>query len=426
VPRIQCFTVSRTNPDTGHLRGFGINDPQPGAVLCAADMTVCGWVEGRSVPVVAVEVVRNGVMQRRSAVHSKDSARSSEAPQRAGGRAMFHLPLPMLVPKRTEFELQAVLADQHRVLMARLVVGPALGSDASGQAPLVSVVIPCYNQAHYLGEAIESVLRQTYPHLEVVVVDDGSRDNTAEVAARYPGVRCIRQANRGLAEARNTGIRGSNGSYLVFLDADDRLLPLALEAGMNCFSRSVDAGLVWGRFRFIAADGRVLVDNLGFAIKRDHYISMLRSNFIPMPGSVMYRRSVLETVRGFNTSAKVKGCEDYDLYLRITRQFPVACHDAVVADYRQYGSSMSRNAGLMLQSSLSVLRSQWPYVRKSQRCREAYQAGAEFWSDLFGEPLVHQVREHIHEREWRNALRNALPLMRHCPRGLLRLIADAR
>src|ERR671914_179204 len=100
-------------------------------------------------------------------------------------------------------------------------------------AALVSVVIPCYNQAHFLGEAIESVLAQNYPHFEVVVIDDGSTDNTSEVASRYPGVRCIRQENQGLAGARNTGIRHSSGSYLVFLDSDDRLLPDALDTDLK-------------------------------------------------------------------------------------------------------------------------------------------------------------------------------------------------
>jgi hypothetical protein len=78
------------------------------------------------------------------------------------------------------------------------------------------VIIPCYRQAHYLAEAIESVLVQTYPHVEVVVVDDGSPDNTTEIAARYPGVRCIRQPNRGVSQARNFGIRRSNGTFVIF------------------------------------------------------------------------------------------------------------------------------------------------------------------------------------------------------------------
>src|SRR5215210_2105808 len=99
----------------------------------------------------------------------------------------------------------------------------------SAGTPLVSVIIPCYNQAHFLGEAIESVLGQSYPNFEIVVVDDGSPDDTAEVAARYPEVRYICQDNQGLSAARNTGLGQSEGEYVVFLDADDRLLPEALE-----------------------------------------------------------------------------------------------------------------------------------------------------------------------------------------------------
>src|SRR3712207_4601210 len=135
-----------------------------------------------------------------------------------------------------KFELQgqAILQDPSRVLLGAIRAQRHWREDTEPtEKPLVSIVIPCYNQAHFLGEAIESVLAQTYPHFEVVVVDDGSTDNTEAVAARYPGVRCIRQENQGLAAARNTGIRRSNGSYLVFLDADDRLLPNALEVGLK-------------------------------------------------------------------------------------------------------------------------------------------------------------------------------------------------
>src|ERR671910_1122682 len=123
-------------------------------------------------------------------------------------------------------------------------------------AGLVSVVIPCYNQAHFLGEAIESVLSQSYPHHEIVVVDDGSTDDTSEVASRYDGVRLVRQENRGLAGARNTGIRHSEGDYLVFLDADDRLLPEALRAGVECFESHPECAFVFGRFRYISVDGK--------------------------------------------------------------------------------------------------------------------------------------------------------------------------
>src|SRR3712207_5573157 len=117
--------------------------------------------------------------------------------------------------------------------------------------PLVSVVIPCYKQAHFLGEAIESVLAQSYPHFEVVVVDDGSTDNTSEVAARYPGVRCVRQDNQGLAAARNSGLAHSKGEYLLFLDADDRLLPHALEVGVERLEAHPECAFVSGRYRNI-------------------------------------------------------------------------------------------------------------------------------------------------------------------------------
>src|SRR5215210_7179893 len=92
----------------------------------------------------------------------------------------------------------------------------------------VSVVIPCFNQGHFLGEALESVLSQTRPPDHVVVVDDGSVDNTAVVVGRFPTVHYIRQPNGGLARARNTGLRHTRGEYLVFLDADDRLWPDAV------------------------------------------------------------------------------------------------------------------------------------------------------------------------------------------------------
>src|ERR687898_2206392 len=128
------------------------------------------------------------------------------------------------------------------------------GEQGTGAA-LVTVVIPCYNQAHFLGEAIESVLSQSYPNFEIIVVDDGSTDNTSEVASRYEGVRLVRQENRGLAGARNTGIKHSEGEYLVFLDADDRLLPEALAVGLGCFEAHPECALVAGHARFIDVEG---------------------------------------------------------------------------------------------------------------------------------------------------------------------------
>src|SRR5258708_4353339 len=96
-------------------------------------------------------------------------------------------------------------------------------------SPLVSIIIPCYNQSNYLSAAIESVLKQTYSTLEIIVVDDGSTDNTKQVAQGYDKVVYVYQNNQGLSASRNTGMRNCKGVYLLFLDADDWLYPDAIK-----------------------------------------------------------------------------------------------------------------------------------------------------------------------------------------------------
>src|SRR4051794_12323832 len=124
--------------------------------------------------------------------------------------------------------------------------------------PTVSVVIPCFNQGRFLPDALESVLAQTFPAAEIVVVDDGSTDETAAAARRYPNVRCIRQRNRGLASARNTGLMHTAGECVVFLDADVRLRPEAVEIGVRELQAHPECALVWGRCVRIDEHGRQL------------------------------------------------------------------------------------------------------------------------------------------------------------------------
>ena len=102
----------------------------------------------------------------------------------------------------------------------------------------VSIIIPCHNMADYLEEAIQSALRQSHKCVQIIVVDDGSEDATREVAAQYEG-QCLylRQSNQGLAVARNTGLKHSTGTYIVFLDADDRLQAHCVRAGLDCFQK---------------------------------------------------------------------------------------------------------------------------------------------------------------------------------------------
>jgi glycosyltransferase involved in cell wall biosynthesis len=269
--------------------------------------------------------------------------------------------------------------------------------DPQEDQPLVSVVIPCYNQAHFLGEAIESVLVQSYPHHEIVVVDDGSTDNTSEVASSYPVVRCIRQANTGLSGARNTGLRESRGEYLVFLDSDDRLIPEALEVGLECLQAHPECAFTSGHCKVIAADGSLLSSPPQLHVERDHYIALLHDNYIWMPAMVMYRRWVFESVDGFD--ARVNAAADYDLYLRVARRFPIHSHDRMVAEYRKHGSGMTSNPALMLGTSMTVLRSQRKQVKGIKQYEEAYRAGLRFWRGWYGDPLVDRVRAHLRGRK---------------------------
>jgi glycosyltransferase involved in cell wall biosynthesis len=290
---------------------------------------------------------------------------------------------------------------------------------------LVSIIIPCYNQAHFLNEAIESVLAQSYPHFEIIVVDDGSIDNTSEVAVRYPEVRCIRQDNQGVNAARNTGLRHSKGEYLVFLDADDRLLPGALKAGLECFDAHPECALVAGHCHLIATDGAsVRKWRQSSHIVSDLYLTLLSRKHWVNPGAVMQRRAALEYVGDFDPS--ISASEDYDLYFRIARKFPVYWHNEAVMEYRLHDTNTTRNAPLMLKGTVEVLRSQRKYVKKDRRYKEAYKAGMRKGRKEYGEPLVEQVRAQRQKGEWERAMRGTLVLLRYYPQGLALLVNGRR
>ena len=154
--------------------------------------------------------------------------------------------------------------------METLLHSLVLKRAACRKQPLISIVVVCYNQAQYLGEAIESALAQTYQFVEILVVDDGSTDETAQVAAAFPRVHYIHQSNRGLPAARNAGLRRSAGEYIVFLDADDRLLPGAVQEGMHCFGDSPDCAFVSGAYRNVFSDGSPAPTDPQQLVEADH------------------------------------------------------------------------------------------------------------------------------------------------------------
>lgn len=286
----------------------------------------------------------------------------------------------------------------------------------------VSVVIPCFNQAHYLPEAIESVLAQTLPPAEVIVVDDGSEDNSYEVAARYEKVSRMRQQNRGVAAARNAGWKATTTDYLVFLDADDRLLPEALESGVGALERRPQVAFVSGFSRDIGDDGQPLEGLRQPLVIQDHYLRLLEDCFIWSGSSIVYRRSAMEAVEGFDES--LTAADDYDLYLRIARRFPIYCHESVVTEYRRHGTNTTRDPGIVLDSQLEVLRRQRESVG-DDREREARRRGIRKTQREHGRALAEQIAGDWRQRRRRQALRGLRTLVRRDPQGVSYLMGAA-
>lgn len=213
----------------------------------------------------------------------------------------------------------------------------------------VSIVIPCWNQAEYLPEAIGSALGQTYKDIEVIVVNDGSPDATAEIATKYP-VKLVNQVNKGLASARNTGVMNAIGDYILFLDADDILLE-------NCVERMMQetADVIAPSFRcFGVSDRECVLTNIPTledfkTANRIGYFSAIR-------------RSVLLEVGGYNPKM-LYGFEDYDLWFDIfKRGHSLAVTPEILVLYRTKTNSMIHEANKHSDFLLGQIRKNHPTV----------------------------------------------------------------
>jgi glycosyltransferase involved in cell wall biosynthesis len=249
----------------------------------------------------------------------------------------------------------------------------------SDESPTVAVVITTYDHAHFLPDALESVAQQSAPPDQVIVIDDGSHDDPAAVAEAF-GVELVRQDNAGLAAARNRGLKAAATDYVVFLDADDRLAPRALELGLACHAANPGCGMVYGAHRRVDAALAPIGPPLYTPCGPSPYEALLRGNVIGSCGTVMFDRAKLAAAGGFD--AGLRRCEDYDAYFRLARAYPVASHSAVVADYRIHGENMSADPGEMLEWALKVQGRHAP-VASDRAARAAFRAGRRRWKLVY-------------------------------------------
>ena len=214
----------------------------------------------------------------------------------------------------------------------------------------VSVIIPAYNGDRFLGSAIDSVLQQTYQDYEIIVVDDGSTDNTAQVAQQYSDIRYFCQTNQGVAASRNLGLAAAMGDYIVFLDQDDLLLPHKLSSQAALLDRDSTLGIVNSGWQICDRDR---LTSEGAKIEPWQHIPNLTPTdlIIWKPvflGAMMFRRIWLERIGGFDIN--LEQTPDVDLVLRLAKiDCPAAWVKQITVLYRQHETNASNNALLQAQ-----------------------------------------------------------------------------
>ena len=211
--------------------------------------------------------------------------------------------------------------------------------------PIVSVIVPTYNRANYLGEALDSILGQTFADYEAIVVDDGSTDRTAELVRSVsdPRIRYVYQENQGVSSARNRGIREARGSYVAFLDSDDLWLPELLETATKVLVSDSTIGLVYARAQAFHSTGDPLPYTSGAPPRfaDDLLNSALWGDFVCTITTVV-RREILDWVGPFDET--MKGNEDWDMWIRLSRVTGFRFVDRVLALFRVHSGRMTLSA----------------------------------------------------------------------------------
>jgi len=266
----------------------------------------------------------------------------------------------------------------------------------SASNPTVGVIIPTYNRSDYLRLTLQSVLAQTRQPDEILVVDDGSTDDTLAVCAEFPQARVLRQANQRQAAARNTGIQASRADLLFFLDDDDLLLEDTLEAQLAVFQERPEVDVVYGRSLRINGRGDVIgEDLLAHRQPRRFAEALLEENFVRIQ-TALVRREAVQEIGGFDPD--VVPCEDYDLWLRLAlagNRFHYL--PRFLARYRTHEGSVSQQRERMARVLLQVAQKLAPQVGT------AAVAGAHY---RLGRLLLDEGRMEEAAEAFREAVRN--------------------
>ncbi|TYC62723.1 glycosyltransferase [Marinobacter sp. BW6] len=259
--------------------------------------------------------------------------------------------------------------------------------------PLISVIIPAFNRASYIGEALASVFNQDYPNTEVLVVDDGSSDGTYEILKEHHDLGAIKllthpgRANRGQSAALNLGLREAKGDLVAILDSDDMFAQGKLQHQARFLKSNPDVGMVYGQGHAVDASGAFL-----FEVPANGHTETGDPNFLlldcymALPGGALIRKSVLEKV-GFFEEAFRAG-QDHDMALRIMEATKTVYLPELAFYYRKHGDSISaKGLERRWKTGMEILdraRLRYPYRSSTIRKRKAvlhFRLGQTYWRD---------------------------------------------
>jgi glycosyltransferase involved in cell wall biosynthesis len=223
--------------------------------------------------------------------------------------------------------------------------------DRTVTAARITAIIPTFNSRGYIRDTVESVLGQTYPVHEVIVVDDGSTDGTEQVLASYAGrVRYIRQQNAGPPAARNNGVAHATGDWVALLDSDDLWVRTKIERQMEYLEVHPDCGLIYTDMKTFDDTG-VIEESVkvsrNLTLPSGHIFPQMFAETLFQTSAVMIRKSCLDAVGGFDETLRMG--DDYELFLRIARHFELGYIDMPLVLYRQHPTQGTRTWGKQLQ-----------------------------------------------------------------------------
>ncbi|MGH9387197.1 MAG: glycosyltransferase [Vicinamibacterales bacterium] len=265
-----------------------------------------------------------------------------------------------------------------------------------GAPPLVSVVIAAFNAAAHIETSCRSVIGQTYPNLELIVVDDGSSDETADLVRRLAAsdrrIKLVQQHNLGAAAARNRGIDEAAGEFIAPLDADDIWDPTKIEHQVRRMQEcGPETGMVYAWWAWIDDAGTVIDRSPRWRVEGHVVERLVEVNFTGNASVPLYRRAALRDVAGYNASWHDQacfGCEDWDLALRVAERYAIAVVPAVLVGYRRRRDSMSADCDMMWRSHqemMATMAGRQPAISEDVITRSngqfaLYLAGVSFWS----------------------------------------------